>query len=212
VWLYALSALLFAAYVAAAGGIAGGDNKTADSISDTDGLFPHDFYVSPFDRPEPEYREEEGDLYDGQLAVPGNIRMDRLSVPGDISPPLSAARVSSLFGYRENPSTHQFKFHSGLDLAAPEGDPVRAMLAGTVITAGYDSGYGNYIIIDHGGGLQTLYGHCSKLLCKKGDDVAKSQTIGLVGSTGNSTGPHLHVEFRKDGQRYDPEWILSGLY
>lgn len=153
-----------------------------------------------------------GDTYDGQLAAPANVRLDRLALADKVANPLNAARVSSLFGYRKNPVTDVFSFHSGYDLAAPEGAPIYAMLGGTVTTAGYDAGYGNYIIIDHGDGLQTLYGHCSKLLVKKDETVKKGQKIAKVGSTGNSTGNHLHVEFRKDGQRYDPEWILGGIY
>lgn len=153
-----------------------------------------------------------GDEYDGLLSIPGNVRLDRLAITAEVTAPLESARVSSLFGYRENPVTGKYRFHTGYDLAAPAGSPIRAMLAGAVTTAGYDSGYGNYVILDHGGGLQTLYAHCSKLLTARGDTVAQGQVIAEVGSTGNSTGAHLHVEFRRDGQRYDPEWILGGIY
>ena len=227
IWIYGLFTLLFAAYVTAAGNIAGADARqiTNDNQTEASELYNTPEPVSvpeknasesnsldfPYD--ESEYKEEEdGETYDGQLVVPGNVRMDRLSLDVKVSPPLKSARVSSLFGYRENPVTGKFKFHTGLDLAAPQGDPIYAMLGGTVTTAGFDSGYGNYIIINHKDGLQTLYGHCSKLLCKKGEEVGKGQKIALVGSTGNSSGPHLHAEIRKDGQRYDPEWILGGMY
>ena len=147
-----------------------------------------------------------------QLDVPANIRLDRPVIEGNITKPLESARVSSLFGYRKNPVSGKYSFHSGYDLAAASGTEIHAMLAGRVSTAAYDKGYGNYIIIDHGGGLQTLYAHCSKLLRKAGDSVAKGDTIALVGSTGNSTGAHLHVEIRLNGQRYDPEWLLGGMY
>lgn len=156
---------------------------------------------------------EDGEAIGGvQLDVPTNIRMDKLVLDCAVTKPLKTARVSSLFGYRKNPVSGKYSFHSGYDLAAPSGSEIYAMLDGKVSTAGYDSGYGNYIILDHGDGLQTLYAHCSELLCEKGDSVCNGERIALVGSTGNSTGPHLHVEFRRDGQRFDPEWILGGIY
>lgn len=151
--------------------------------------------------------------YDGELDVPAYIRLERIELSDEaIHLPLDGARVSSLFGYRLNPVTGKYTFHSGYDLAAPKGSEIYAMLSGVVHTAGWDNGYGNYIILDHGGGLQTLYAHCSRLLVKSGDKVAGGQTVAIIGSTGNSTGTHLHVEFRRDGQRYDPEWILGGEY
>ncbi|MBQ4313493.1 MAG: M23 family metallopeptidase [Clostridia bacterium] len=154
-----------------------------------------------------------GDEYDGELVVPAHIRLDRLSISESFCKPLDSARVSSTFGYRQNPVTGKYSFHSGYDLAAPSGSPIYSMYGGVVSVASYDkNGYGNYIIVDHPFGVQTLYAHCSKLLCAVGDSVGKGDKIALVGSTGNSTGAHLHIEFRSGGQRYDPEWILGGVY
>lgn len=99
------------------------------------------------------------------------------------------------------------RFHSGIDIAAAGayGKSIVASDAGTVTWAGYDSsGYGNYVIIDHGNGYCTLYGHCSSLAVRKGQVVAKGQTIAYIGSTGNSTGPHLHFEVRKGSSRLNP--------
>lgn len=154
----------------------------------------------------------ESDTYDGELSVPAYISLERITIDLTLNKPLDSARVSSLFGYRQNPVTGKYSFHSGYDLAAPHGSNIYAMYAGTVSTAAYDNGYGNYIILEHEGGFQTLYAHCSKLICCEGERVDAGQVIALVGSTGNSTGAHLHVEFRRNGQRYDPEWILGGIY
>jgi len=154
----------------------------------------------------------ESDIYNGELSVPAHISLERIDINAFFCKPLDNARVSSLFGYRQNPVSGKYSFHSGYDLAAPHGSNIYAMYSGTVTTASYDNGYGNYVIIEHDGGFQTLYAHCSKLLCSKGDSVNSGDIIALVGSTGNSTGAHLHVEFRKNGQRYDPEWILGGIY
>jgi len=156
--------------------------------------------------------EEEQSVGGVQLDVPANIRLDRITLDTKVTKPLKYATISSLFGYRLNPVTGKYTFHSGYDLAAPSGASISAILPGKVSTAAFDKGYGNYVVIDHGGGLQTLYAHCSKLKCAAGDEVQQGEEIALVGSTGNSTGPHLHIELRKDGQRYDPEWVLGGMY
>lgn len=119
--------------------------------------------------------------------------------------PLDSAYISSHYGYRTNPVSGKYKLHSGLDLACGEGSSIYAVLGGTVTTSEYSNSYGNYIIIDHENGYQTLYAHCSKLLKSKGDTVKRGDVIALVGSTGNSTGPHLHIEVRENGERLDPE-------
>jgi murein DD-endopeptidase MepM/ murein hydrolase activator NlpD len=112
--------------------------------------------------------------------------------------------ITSPFGWRPNPFGGSPEFHQGLDIAAPTGTTVTAAAAGTVIMAQWYGGYGNYILIDHGGGFSTGYGHLSAIYVSNGQSVARGQAIGAVGSTGESTGPHLHFEVRINGKPVDP--------
>lgn len=116
----------------------------------------------------------------------------------------SDAPVTSSFGWRMHPILGYQKFHSGMDFGAEYGSPIRAADRGVVIFAGWYGGYGNAVIIDHGNGLTTLYGHSSGLYVSEGQAVERGQAIAAVGSTGLSTGPHLHFEVRKDGEPVDP--------
>jgi murein DD-endopeptidase MepM/ murein hydrolase activator NlpD len=120
------------------------------------------------------------------------------------------SRVSSEFGYRICPF-HGRELHSGIDIAAPNGTQIHAALSGTVTKSYYSNSYGNYTIIDHGNGVTTAYAHQSKRLVNVGDKVEANQVIGLVGSTGNSTGPHLHFEVRVDGELQNPRNFLPTL-
>jgi murein DD-endopeptidase MepM/ murein hydrolase activator NlpD len=115
--------------------------------------------------------------------------------------------ISSAFGLRKDPFSQQMRFHKGLDFAAPEGMKVVAALPGTVIAAGYESGYGNAVLIQHAGGIQTKYGHLASIDVKAGDVVGSQSALGTVGNTGHSTGPHLHFEVIRVGKPVDP--ILS---
>ena len=117
--------------------------------------------------------------------------------------------VTSEFGNRIDPITGERRGHTGIDLAVPTGTPIRAALPGTVAVSTYNQGgYGYYIMIDHGNGLSTLYGHCSQLLASVGRTVEAGDIIALSGSTGRSTGPHLHFEVRINGQRTNPRSYL----
>ncbi|MEP7241080.1 MAG: M23 family metallopeptidase [Devosia sp.] len=113
-------------------------------------------------------------------------------------------RLASRFGWRIHPIFHTRKLHTGVDLASPRGTPIYAAGDGIVERAGWSSGYGNFTLIKHVNGYETGYGHQSKLLVKAGDKVRQGQIIGLVGSTGNSTGNHLHFEIRINGNFVDP--------
>lgn len=110
----------------------------------------------------------------------------------------------SKFGMRVHPVTGVYKLHTGVDIPAPSGVPILAAEAGTVITASYQGAYGNCVIIDHGGSYSTLYGHMSRLGCSVGQSVARGETIGYVGTTGYSTGNHLHFEVRVNGSPQNP--------
>jgi murein DD-endopeptidase MepM/ murein hydrolase activator NlpD len=125
------------------------------------------------------------------------------------SKPISAAYKSSSYGWRIDPFNGTKAFHEGLDFTANTGTPIRAAADGIVSTATRTSAYGNLIKLNHGAGLETRYAHASKLLVKTGERVVKGQTIALVGSTGRSTGPHLHYEIRLNGHPLDPRKYLN---
>jgi murein DD-endopeptidase MepM/ murein hydrolase activator NlpD len=113
-----------------------------------------------------------------------------------IYPLLNPAPMTSRFGWRTHPLTGSRRFHSGIDIGAPAGTPVVATGSGTVVSAGWNGGYGKAIVIQHNDTQQTLYGHLSEISVQAGQEIAQGTVIGLVGSTGNSTGPHLHYESR----------------
>lgn len=118
-------------------------------------------------------------------------------------------KINNEFGFRRNPfGGRSYEFHSGMDIDGDSGDMVVAPANGTIISAGWQGGYGRMIEIDHGNGLTTRYGHLSKLDVKEGDVVQRGQLIALVGSTGRSTGPHLHYELRVDKKPINPRRFL----
>ncbi|HEU4469791.1 MAG TPA: M23 family metallopeptidase [Flavisolibacter sp.] len=119
------------------------------------------------------------------------------------------SRIASGFGYRIDPIYKTVKFHAGLDFTAPQGTPIYATADGVIATAGLsDGGYGNHVIIDHGYGYETLYGHMVRIKSRRGERVKRGEVIGYVGSTGKSTGPHCHYEIRKNGQKLDPVYFF----
>lgn len=120
-----------------------------------------------------------------------------------------AGWISSPFGYRRHPYDGAFRLHAGIDLAAEPGTPVRAPADGTVIFSGYKEGYGKCVVIDHGYSIRTLFAHNSKLFANQGMRVRRGETISEVGSTGMSTGPHLHYEVRKNGMPVNPAAFFS---
>jgi murein DD-endopeptidase MepM/ murein hydrolase activator NlpD len=112
--------------------------------------------------------------------------------------------ITSYFGYRYHPILHFTRFHAGLDIGAPWGSPIVAAGDGRVVGAGWGGGYGREVEIAHGGGLVSLYGHMSQIVAQPGSFVRRGELIGYVGSSGLSTGPHLHFEVRQGGTPVNP--------
>ena len=140
-------------------------------------------------------------------------KADAVATPGAIavpsSRPVSLATYTSGYGVRSDPFRGSAAMHAGIDLAAPVGTPIYATADGTVDRAEWSGGYGNLVEIDHGKGLQTRFGHLSRILVHAGDHVTRGQVIALMGSTGRSTGSHLHYEVRIDGHAVNPVPFLQ---
>lgn len=139
--------------------------------------------------------------------VATSYNLAHMSFPG--RQPIDGIAMTSGFGNRPDPFTRRRAFHSGVDFPAPKGTPIHASAGGRVIFAGRRTQYGYTVEIDHGGGLATRYAHASKLLVKRGQVVMPGDKIALVGSTGRSTGPHLHFEILRDGRFVDPSVYLA---
>jgi len=145
-----------------------------------------------------------------RIFVPGG-RMDwinRQEVNGDLFIWPATGRLTSPFGFRRSPFTGARQFHGGIDIAAPRGTPVRAAMAGRVARVGYNNILGNYIILNHHSGFRTLYAHLHVVRVRPGANVATGERIGDVGSTGLSTGPHLHFEVHRNGVRVNPRTLM----
>jgi murein DD-endopeptidase MepM/ murein hydrolase activator NlpD len=140
-----------------------------------------------------------------------NLQTKTKYIGGSLRWPVpSSQQISSYYGMRVHPILKKKKMHTGIDINASQGVSITAANKGTVIVAGWQSGYGYTVIIDHGGGISTLYAHCSRLLVGVGSKVNAGAVIAKVGSTGLSTGPHLHFEVRKNGATQDPLKYVSG--
>jgi murein DD-endopeptidase MepM/ murein hydrolase activator NlpD len=126
---------------------------------------------------------------------------------GSLASPVSGGRISSTYGARMHPILGYLRMHAGIDIAAPYGTPIRAVAEGTVTYSGWHGGHGNYVKVNHAGGLATGYGHMSKIAARVGQKITRGQVIGYVGSTGLSTGPHLHYELFKNGASINPNSI-----
>lgn len=149
-----------------------------------------------------EYRQLMAQWRNHESRQSGEAFTPRVSVPSGM--PLAQARMSSDYGMRDHPVTGGRKRHKGVDLAAARGTPVYATADGVVELAKYSSSYGNYIKMDHGAQLETRFAHLSRMAVATGQQVKKGDLIGYVGSTGRSTGPHLHYEVRVAGQAVNP--------
>jgi murein DD-endopeptidase MepM/ murein hydrolase activator NlpD len=155
--------------------------------------------ASPFDR----------QLYRINLTRSQMDRLNRtLALVPYRKPVVGEVEFTSGFGVRSDPFLGRPAMHTGLDFRASTGDPVRVTANGKVVSAGWSGGYGRMVEVDHGNGLSTRYGHLSEINVKVGEPVKIGQVIGEVGSTGRSTGPHLHYETRIDGEAVDPQKFL----
>lgn len=146
------------------------------------------------------------DMRSAQFAALENVILGR-QLSAEIKPtgrPVTDGYISSYFGERVDPFDGEEAFHKGVDFASPKGTDVLAVAAGVVTWAGPREGYGNLVEINHGNGLATRYGHASRVLVRVGDEVQRGQAIALVGSTGRSTGPHVHFEVLRNGVQVNP--------
>lgn len=154
------------------------------------------------------------ELSDDTKAVPFTIpppsycSYEKVSVAFEHTTPVYGT-VTSPYGYRDHPIGGKASFHTGLDIAAKSGTAVSCFASGKVLEAGYNDTYGNYILVEHEGGICSFYGHNSKLNVKSGAKVKMGQKIAEVGTTGLSTGPHLHFEVRKGKMRLDPKYYIA---
>lgn len=178
------------------------NGETANSIAEK-------FEVSAEKLARVNHLQENQNLVAGQTLFAPDALLDwvtRQEINGDLfhKPVRSRYYLSSYYGWRSSPFSGKRSYHSGVDMACPHGTPVYAALGGTVTSVGYNNVYGNYIIVTHHSGYKTLYGHLSKQLVTRGKWVDTNSRIGLVGSTGLSTGPHLHFTVYKFGKTVNP--------
>ena len=140
----------------------------------------------------------------GRVSTSLNSSGRKASIGISLARPVSG-RITSRFGAK---SSIRRSTHTGLDIATPSGTPYKAAASGVVAFAGYKGAYGNLLVISHGNGVQTYYGHSSRIYVRPGQSVSQGQVVGAVGSTGNSTGPHLHLEVRLNGVAYNPQYYV----
>lgn len=166
-------------------------------------------------------RNRWGSPFMPDVETPSNNVSPNVQTPSNTVSPMNPAnttyqmpvngRISSNFGNRFHPIDKVQKFHAGMDIAAPTGTPIGSAADGVVTFAGERKGYGKLVIVQHPDGRETRYGHASKIFVNEGDKVAAGQTLAAVGSTGKSTGPHLHFEVRENGQAVNPRSFLSNV-
>ncbi|NET48141.1 MAG: peptidoglycan DD-metalloendopeptidase family protein [Merismopedia sp. SIO2A8] len=137
------------------------------------------------------------------------LEFEKADAKPSIRPVQDALDISSRFGVRPNPFGWGYEIHNGIDFPGPVGSPIYATAPGTITKAEWGGGYGYHVTIDHGYGYETLYAHLSALNVESGDQIKRSDVLGLLGNTGRSTGPHLHYSVYKEGQLVDPEEYLD---
>lgn len=167
------------------------------------------------DRPSVQLRLQELaaeiDMKEAQLEALDSLLAGRKNLASSYlaNMPVRQGYMTSRFGYRSDPFTGRVAYHGGIDFAGPEGTDVYAVAGGVVTFAGVHSGYGNMVEVNHGGGISTRYAHARNVVVKAGDIVSKDQLVAYMGSTGRSTGPHLHYEVLKGGKQVDPATYIA---
>jgi len=169
--------------------------------------------IGPEETEQTESAEEQTETVSGSytffsMPLPEGVSMDQVVLGFDCCTPVEGA-MTSAFGWREHPVYGEDRFHYGLDLGAEQGAAVAAFAEGTVTAVGESSALGKYLMIGHEGGFTTLYAHCSKIIATSGREVAAGEKIAEVGSTGISTGPHLHFELHRDGVYLNPIYYVE---
>ena len=197
------------------------DEQLAKSLADSGGIGIGERLASALDRDNSQANVETHRVFHGTArqaprsfvqptARPERFDSTHLTFPGsETQRPLADGVVTSHFGLRNDPFTGHLKSHQGLDIAAPEGSAFFPLAEGTVTDAGPRGAYGNRVVVDHGDGWTSSYAHCADLAVSVGDTVSLDTVLGTVGQTGRSTGPHLHLELRHDGQALDPHDALG---
>ena len=184
--------------------------KESDNIDDISILEKYDTSLKEFSEVEATvaslYKEKvvvvtKKPVTTGKVNTSMNISYQKVPLSLNLIRPISGI-ITSRFGVRSSVRSGD---HTGLDIGAPTGTPIKAAASGTVTFAGVKKSYGYMVVISHGDGIETYYGHCSKLYVTAGEKVSQGEVIAAVGSTGNSTGPHLHLEVRVNGVAYNPQ-------
>jgi murein DD-endopeptidase MepM/ murein hydrolase activator NlpD len=196
--------------------------ETIDESGSTDEGFGKSIYTELFDQEMSRTVARRGalglaDMLVGRLSAAESAEPPQISSPAtpdgeseipDFKLPVSAP-VGSGFGPRVDPISHRTRFHKGVDLPVPEGVRVHPAYKGQVVFAGYAADYGKTVVIRHSGGFQTRYAHLGAIAVKAGDVVSSDQSIGVVGRTGRATGPHLHFEVERQGERINPKSMVT---
>lgn len=197
--LFSRAGILCAAALSIAATPAVANTSTAAAVDVTDAV---EEAQSPLGNGDTQFRQLFASWQTLETESSAPVALPTVSVPSRM--PLEHARVSSSYGMRDHPVLRKRARHNGIDLAAPTGTPIYATADGIVERANYFGSYGNYIQIGHGNAIETRFAHLSRIIVSDGQQVRKGDLIGYVGSTGRSTGPHLHYEVRIAGEPVDP--------
>ena len=188
------------------------ENSSTDN-NNPENILENETEFVPFDEPSLNATVKATGGVDIKIAsseeIPENVSLSSYSLTKNMINPVINGKITSEFGSRIHPISNELTFHAGIDIAADLGTPIYAAFDGKVTVADYDKWNGNYVKIKHENGLMTVYCHCESLNVKDGENIRAGEVIGYVGSTGSSTGPHLHFELRIDNVSFDPQIALN---